>query len=190
MAVESLYITTNVDEWAKAGFAAAKYLTSRQAVESITAVMTDRMRRLMREQFNREGFGQSGRWKQLSENYRDWKQRHYPGKRILELTGALKRSWTTPTGNIAIGSKTAQGILFRFGSLDEKAEWHQYGAPTNNLPARRQLDMTEQQLRGAALAVARTMEDGLFSRRFFDAKQTRYYGLAVRFTGWERIDLP
>ena len=35
-----------------------------------------------------------GGWPQLSEAYARWKSKHYPGKGILELTGAYRRAAT------------------------------------------------------------------------------------------------
>lgn len=35
-----------------------------------------------------------GGWRELEANYRRWKAIHYPGKPILQLTGALKTSFT------------------------------------------------------------------------------------------------
>jgi phage gpG-like protein len=35
-----------------------------------------------------------GRWPPLTPAYRRWKQKHYPGRRILTLTGALKKDYT------------------------------------------------------------------------------------------------
>lgn len=35
-----------------------------------------------------------GGWRELEASYREWKAKHYPGKPILQLTGALKDSLT------------------------------------------------------------------------------------------------
>lgn len=43
-----------------------------------------------------------GRWPQLSEAYARWKAKHYPGKGILELTGAYRNAATQigASGNV------------------------------------------------------------------------------------------
>lgn len=176
-------VTSNIDEWKKQGYKAASYLTSAQMAGDLTNTLTPRYRTLIREQFDREGRGATGRWTPLSANYAKWKRKSYPGRKILELTGAMKQSFTTPSRNIAYGVIQGSSYVFRFGSEDEKAEWHQSGA--GNLPVRKIIDFNTQQLRGIGLSIARTLEDGLFTRVFFDRKQTGTY----RFTGFDRIDL-
>ena len=47
-----------------------------------------------------------GAWPQLSDGYKKWKEKHYPGRQILELTGDLKAS---------LSSKTAAGAVYRAG---------------------------------------------------------------------------
>jgi phage gpG-like protein len=190
MPLSGVVVTSNIDVWRKAGFAAANYLSSRKLVVDIGRVLADRYRAVLAEQFKRQGsFGRSGRWQSLSERYAARKKALFPGAKILEARGDLKASWTTENNNIARATANANGILFRFGSEDKKAAWHQKGSATNNLPARRQLDFTDQQLRGSALAIARTMEQGLFSRVFFE-RQGRNLRIAARFTGWEQVELP
>lgn len=38
------------------------------------------------------------KWVSLSRRYKMWKDRHYPGRKILELTGSLKAAATGSTG--------------------------------------------------------------------------------------------
>lgn len=53
------------------------------------------------EQFATEGRF-SGGWEQLSERYKAWKERHYPGQPILVLTGALREAFTSPNARGSI----------------------------------------------------------------------------------------
>jgi len=55
------------------------------------------------------GFEGKARWKKLSKGYRAWKDKHYPGQKIMVLTGKLKESLTT---------RGATGSIFR---LDKKS---------------------------------------------------------------------
>ena len=45
-------------------------------------------------QFETQGAFTSGRWLELTEPYRKWKEAHYPGRKIGVLTGALRSSMT------------------------------------------------------------------------------------------------
>lgn len=45
--------------------------------------------------FKREG---NPKWVSLSRKYKLWKDKHYPGRKILELTGSLKAAATGSTG--------------------------------------------------------------------------------------------
>lgn len=57
-------------------------------------------RKIEFEQFESEGgSGQSGKWPALSPKYKAWKERHFPGRKIMELTGRSKRSLVGRTGD-------------------------------------------------------------------------------------------
>ena len=80
-------------------------------------------RRQMRDQFRTEGASGTGRWKSLSKDYADWKQRHYPGQKIGHLTGALRSSMTGGSGySQHIGRTDAS-----FG-MDASSKAEPYGA--------------------------------------------------------------
>ena len=51
-----------------------------------------------KEQFKSEGALGAGRWAPLSPDYKAWKARKYPGRKIGVLTGALQRSMTGGAG--------------------------------------------------------------------------------------------
>lgn len=51
-------------------------------------------RAIEREQFESEGGAGQIAWPSLSNRYKAWKEVHFPGKKILERTGALKGSLT------------------------------------------------------------------------------------------------
>ena len=56
--------------------------------------------------FDQEGRLADGRkWRALSPGYARWKQRHYPGRKILELTGRLRRSLRWNRGSFSRGGR-------------------------------------------------------------------------------------
>lgn len=92
------------------------------------------------QQFASQGAdGRSGAWAQLSPQYAAWKATHYPGRAILQRSGALMASLLGGAGHIfqsapswmAIGSGLGYGI------------YHQTGA--GNLPRRRPIDISGEQ---------------------------------------------
>jgi phage gpG-like protein len=85
--------------------------------------------------FASEGFGA---WPPLSDGYRKWKQKHYPGQKILSLTGALRESLTA-RGAGAIYVATAQEL--NIGTSIHYAKYHQTG--TSRMPARPPVDLND-----------------------------------------------
>ena len=85
--------------------------------------------------FASEGRGQ---WPQLSEAYARWKARNYPGKGILELTGAYRNAATqigSPHNVVEVGD---DHLTYGVEGLDYPA-FHESG--TNRLPARPVFDL-------------------------------------------------
>lgn len=83
--------------------------------------------------FAAEGaFSDLQKWDTLSEYYYNWKQKHFPGTKILHLTGALESSLTErgAKGNITEVSKEAMAVGSSLKTPDGKwnlASLHQYG---------------------------------------------------------------
>ena len=92
--------------------------------------------------FNGQGaYGSRSRWVALSPKYKEWKDRYYPGKPILQMTGNLKASLTKKSPNhIEIITKNS----ITLGSNDPKFKWHQKGT-TSGIPARPPIVFTEYQ---------------------------------------------
>jgi phage gpG-like protein len=89
--------------------------------------------------FNKQGAFEGGsKWKALSPDYKAWKARKYPGRKILELTGSLKRSLTSVGGN-HVSQPTTDSI--RIGTKDPKASYHQKG--TSKMPQRKPMFLTD-----------------------------------------------
>lgn len=86
-------------------------------------------------QFGTEGANGLGtRWTALSEPYATWKARHYPGKPILEATGDMRRSMTSPD------AVHVERDRLLYEPDDPKAIHHQRG--DGNLPARQIVALT------------------------------------------------
>lgn len=89
-------------------------------------------------QFEARGAGpQQGAWAPLSKDYAAWKEQHYPGMPLLELTGAMRAALTVSTDPKAL--RSISGQEFDFGTKGVPyASYHQTGAP--RLPARPPFD--------------------------------------------------
>lgn len=71
--------------------------------EAVHADLQDRQEKLFRLQ------GTPKRWAPLNPRYRKWKQRHFPGRKIGELTGGLQASFVARTTQsvVKIGKQAA-----------------------------------------------------------------------------------
>ncbi len=90
------------------------------------------------KQFASEGGVGSVGWAPLSANYALWKGMHYPGKKILELSGALLASVTgAGPGYIEEIKKDS----LKLGTKLPWSYWHQKA--TGRMPARPVIQLTE-----------------------------------------------
>lgn len=107
-----------------------------RGVEPAWPLVGDKIAEHMVEQFATEGAHLTGsRWAPLSPKYLAWKQRHYPGKPILEATGEMMLSLVSrpfPIEHYGPSSAT-------FGTDDDKAFFHQEG--TRFMPQRKILEV-------------------------------------------------
>ena len=127
-----------------ASFAAAMEragATLNQVGEYIFPRLIPAMEAAEARQFDAEGEGPvAGHWASLKENYAAWKAKHYPGKRILERTGALCEALTQKGGN---SLREYTGESMTFGTLGVPyASFHQVG--TGDMVARPPLDFDSQ----------------------------------------------
>ena len=98
----------------------------------------------MVSEFSAEGAHEGNKkWEDLSPAYRQWKQRHYPGKKILELTGRLKGSITTSGSPDSV--LDVQYDSLTVGTRVPYAVHHQTGTP--RMPMRKIIDLTDLQAR-------------------------------------------
>ena len=99
----------------------------------------------MKEVFAREGaVGSRQVWAPLSSRYRAWKERRYPGRKILELTGSLKRSLTEENNPLGIREIGKDEMVI--GTRVSYAVKHQvgYAGPFQRLPQRKIIELTEE----------------------------------------------
>lgn len=112
-----------------------------QDLSPVWEKLAARFAALETRQFGSEGSYASGGWAALSPAYAAWKAANYPGRRILERTGALKASLTSrPFGVEVIEAKSAA-----FGSGIDYGKFHQAGG--GNLPQRRPVELPESERR-------------------------------------------
>lgn len=103
--------------------------------------LAGRFAAMERRQFDSEGAYGSGGWAALSPAYAAWKARAYPGKPILERTGALRESLTVrPFGVEAIEARA-----MAVGSGIDYGRFHQAG--TGTMPRRRPVEFPESERR-------------------------------------------
>lgn len=116
--------------------------------------LADRFAKVEARQFDSEGGYGSGGWPALSPAYAAWKARHYPGKPILERTGALRASLTERPFGIEViehGSMT-------LGSGIDYGKYHQAGG--DHLPQRRPVELPEGERRAWVRLIQRFIVTG------------------------------
>lgn len=102
------------------------------------------------EQFGSEGSqGASGHYAALSKPYERFKAIHFPGKPILQATGALKDSLTGPDALDSILRPEADQLTIGTGL--PYAIWHQRG--TGRMPSRPPIAMNEDSKRRLQKAI-------------------------------------
>jgi phage gpG-like protein len=90
--------------------------------------------------FDSQGAFEGGsKWPALSPAYKQIKDRKYPGRRILEATGAMRKSLTLQAGSGHISQPTTDSLTI--GTRDKKAPYHQSG--TSKMPQRKVLFLTD-----------------------------------------------
>jgi len=122
------------------------------------------------KQFDARGKGPlSSSWAELTPRYAKWKQKHYPGQPLLELTGQLRAALTDAT------SKNAQRIIsgkeLSYGTTGiPYASFHQTGTP--GMPQRPPFDFgkdTEKAISKAAMdGVREALKEGSAGLLDFD----------------------
>ena len=93
-------------------------------------------------QFQSEGTAGGEGWKELSKDYGEWKEAHFPGKPILQRTGDLIDSLTNP--NSVNGVRVEERKTLTLGSTLAYALYHQTGSKDGAHPPKRpEIQLTE-----------------------------------------------
>ena len=175
-------IDSNIVEFKAWADEVNRYLSSDRLGLDMRSFLRERYKAMTRDQFNKRGAGQSGRWKTLSPAYAKIKARRYPGKPILEATGKMRRSLEiVPTGK---AKRNGRGIEYSFGTNDNKAAYHQKG---NKKMARRPIfDFSRRQKQELGRDIGKVIAERMSDFSFFD----RNTKSTVKFTGWYEETMP
>ena len=195
MPVSAQIRAPNLKQWKADGIKAAKGMTDGQTVRQLNIAMEQRSHVVAKQQFSSRGSrGAHGLWDALDPKYAEIKKKLFPGKPIMRRKDKLYNSLTSSGGdNISIGTNTALGYSFTMGTnIDGYPLEHQKGGTKvkGRPPMRKLLDPNNQTLRGFALAIARVITDGLFSRLFFEISGTGLKKIPFKYTGFEQVDIP
>lgn len=184
----------NLKQWKADGIKAAKGMTDGQTVRDLNIVMEKRSHVVAKQMFITQGSsGAHGAWQPLSPEYAAVKKRLFGSKLILRRSNKLSQSLTRSGGdNVSIGTNTALGYSFTLGTQIDYAIFHQKGGTKvkGKPPMRKLLDPNDRTLRGYALAIARTITDGMFSRVFFELSGSKLKRIPFKYTGFEQVDIP
>jgi phage gpG-like protein len=100
--------------------------------------------------------GTPKRWARLSKAYAEWKQRHFPGRPLLVLTGNMKGSFSWKAGPRSLQIKNT-------AKRKGKAYWHYHQFGTSRMPARPVLQVRKEdreRLKEIALSYLITQTSG------------------------------
>lgn len=188
-------VAKNIDEWKRQGFATAKYLSNKQLVNNVGTMLKTRFETISKTQFSRKGgFGKHGTWPSLDPKYAAWKAKKFPGKSIMRRTDKLYNALVGGSdSSVFYSGSLPSGFNVRYGvdiEPDYPSFHQQGGSIKGSMKMRKVIDPTEQQLKGIGVAIARTLEEGLFSRLWFDIKGSKGTKVSSKFLGFDKIDIP
>ena len=110
------------------------------------------LRAIVKEQFAGRGIGPSGQWQPLSEAYRKWKEKKFPGQPLLVRSGDTIKSLTTNTAH-TINRPLPDSLTF--GTKLNYPVFHQRGG--KRLPRRPIFDLNETQKERLVKAIQRRL---------------------------------
>lgn len=117
----------------------ARFAESVADYRPIWPVIEDDFYAQVADQFKTEGAEGGDKWAPLTAEYAGWKEAHYPGRPILERTGDLMRSLTSPNDPNAVRIEERKALTL--GSRIPYAIYHQRG--TSKMAARPEIQLPE-----------------------------------------------
>lgn len=116
-------------------------------MRAISTQVDSRFMARERRLFATEGRSGGEAWPRLSEEYRRWKARRFPGRKIMQRTGRLRRSLTSKGGRHVLESTLPPRVSVTVGTSVKYAAYHIDGSPIRNwnLPERDTLQHTRAQ---------------------------------------------
>ena len=108
----------------------------------------------IKAQFAGEGIGPSGKWKELSSPYKEYKAKKYGDVPILQASGRLWKSLTRENDDAVVDKQPLEMTL---GTTVPYAKYHQSKEPRKKIPFRPFWDFTNEQKERIATPVV----DGL-----------------------------
>lgn len=104
-----------------------------------------------REQFDSQGSRSGQTWAALKPSYQAWKEKHFPGRPILELTGDMKFAMTEGV------QANMEPLRLELGPIPTRATWHQHG--TSRMVDRPPVVLTEEDKREWVRTIQRYLVD-------------------------------
>jgi len=138
----------NTDQWT-ADFSRFQNDLSLESVKIAAGQIVQNFYDVEKQLFANEGSsGSHGKWPELTEKYRKWKEKNYPGKGIMVLTGALMNSLNSQTeGSIANVTKVGDSWRIVFGTDVKSKDGFDYPLHHQTTgKTRRTIDPTNQNL--------------------------------------------
>ena len=135
-----LKLTADIDGELQFSRTFTRYTENLDDLRQLWPGVIPELRAIMREQFEGEGVGATGKWAGLAAGYKAWKARHYPGKPILQRSGRLLSSLTRNNGDSIVEPKSDSLV---FGTRVPYAIHHQRGG--GPLKRRKIFDLNQDQ---------------------------------------------
>lgn len=122
---------------------------TKEMVQHFNTAIPKSFYEINKELFATEGkSGDHGKWRPLSDDYKAWKEKHYPGKTIMRRTDRLYKSLTGHTSDsIKFIGNIANRLHIKLGTQLDYGEYWQEGVMTKRGKiTRRTIDPLEKQM--------------------------------------------
>ena len=162
-------VETNRKQFDRQTSDTVRAFTTNDVILGLNDMLTKRVQSLNKANMRSEGSrGKFGKWQPLSPDYAARKAKTHPGKPILRKTDRLFRASTSLSESGSFTGKVGKSLIFTYRIEVPYAKYHQ--DPKFRMP-RRVFDPTEQQERGIAAAIARTISEAVMRTGLFKKKK-------------------